>query len=154
MAESLRVLTVGKTRRGPYLELEDEFLTRIKRLGGCARGHLPASRAQSATKRREEEGAALLARRPKRGTTVALDSTGKTLSSEELRRELARWRARGEVCFLVGGPDGLSDAARQSADHVFSLGRITLPHELALIVLLEQLYRALAAEQGHPYSRH
>jgi 23S rRNA (pseudouridine1915-N3)-methyltransferase len=151
---ALVVAAVGRTRRGPFLELEQDYLERIARLAPVRRAAVPQSRRASAAERRREEAGALLALAPVRGTLVALDPRGKSLSSEELAARLGRWRERGETVFAVGGPDGLDEALLQAAGFTLALGPMTLPHELALVVLLEQLYRALSDAAGHPYGRH
>jgi len=96
-----------------------------------------------------------LARQPGRAPAYAilLDSRGKQLSSEELAERVGRLRDGGtqRLVFAVGRADGWSDAARQRADMLLSLGRITLPHQLARVVLAEQVYRAFTILAGHPY---
>ena len=151
---ALVVAAVGRTRRGPYLELEQDYLERIARFAPVRRVAVAQSRRATAAERRREEGGALLALAPARGTLVALDRRGKSLSSEELARQLERWRGRGETLFAVGGPDGLDDALLGKAGFTLAFGPMTLPHELALVVLLEQLYRALSDAAGHPYGKH
>ncbi len=151
---ALVVAAVGRTRRGPYLELEQDYLARIARLAPVRRAAVAQSRRASAAERRREEAGALLALAPARGMLVALDRRGKGLASEELAARLARWRERGEVVFAIGGPDGLDDAVLEAAGFTLAFGAMTLPHELALTVLLEQIYRALSDAAGHPYGRH
>jgi 23S rRNA (pseudouridine1915-N3)-methyltransferase len=84
---------------------------------------------------------------------VLLDSRGQLLSSEEFAQQLGRLRDGGtqRLVLAVGPADGWSAAARQRANLLFSLGRITLPHQLARVVLAEQVYRALTILAGHPY---
>jgi 23S rRNA (pseudouridine1915-N3)-methyltransferase len=84
---------------------------------------------------------------------VLLDSRGKQLSSEELAQFIDEHQSRGtqQLLFAVGGPDGFSDEARRAASFQLSLGKMTLPHELARVILLEQLYRAFTILKGHPY---
>jgi 23S rRNA (pseudouridine1915-N3)-methyltransferase len=84
---------------------------------------------------------------------VVLDSRGKQLSSEELARFLENYQNRSPqpLLFAVGGADGFSDEARKSAVFVLSLSKMTMAHEIARIVLLEQLYRAYSILRGHPY---
>ena len=84
---------------------------------------------------------------------VLLDSRGQQLSSEEFASHLGRLRDDGtqRVVLAIGPADGWSPAARQRANLIFSLGRITLPHQLARVVLAEQVYRALTILAGHPY---
>jgi len=83
---------------------------------------------------------------------VLLDPRGQQLSSEELASLLEREQAIGTaLLFAIGGSDGFSEDARRQAGFTLSLGRMTLPHELARVVLLEQLYRAFTILQKHPY---
>ncbi|HYM12530.1 MAG TPA: 23S rRNA (pseudouridine(1915)-N(3))-methyltransferase RlmH [Bryobacterales bacterium] len=86
---------------------------------------------------------------------VLLDPGGRALSSSELAAliEKAQNTAVRELLFLVGGAAGFSDAARRKADLLLSLSRFTLPHELARVVLVEQIYRAFAILRHHPYAR-
>jgi 23S rRNA (pseudouridine1915-N3)-methyltransferase len=86
---------------------------------------------------------------------VLLDSRGKQLSSEEFAGYIDNHQNRSPqpLLFGVGGADGFSEHARKSAQFVLSLGKMTLAHELARVVLLEQLYRALSILKGHPYHR-
>lgn len=86
---------------------------------------------------------------------VLLDGQGKQLSSEELARWLRRLRDEGQqrVVFAIGPADGWSDEERTRAGMLLSLGPMTLPHELARVVLSEQLYRAFTILAGHPYHR-
>jgi 23S rRNA (pseudouridine1915-N3)-methyltransferase len=84
---------------------------------------------------------------------VLLDRRGRELSSEELAAQLGRWRDGGAqtVIYAIGPADGWTAEARARADVVVSFGPITLPHELARVVLAEQVYRALTILAGHPY---
>ena len=85
---------------------------------------------------------------------VLLDERGRQLDSKGLAGRLADWQADGrDVCFVIGGPDGVSDACRQRADFTWSLSKLTLPHGLARVLLAEQLYRAHSLQTGHPYHR-
>ena len=97
--------------------------------------------------------AAKLSEMKSRPFTVLLDSRGRQMSSEELARFLAEHQTRGTqaMLFALGGADGWPAAMLRSADLTLSLGSMTLPHELARVVLLEQLYRAFTILQGHPY---
>ena len=135
-------------------ELEDDYLLRISRFAPIERVVVPASRRASAAERKREEAGLLRAAIPERCVPIALDSRGEEFTSAEFGSRLARWRERGEVVFVVGGPDGFDPSFLESGLTSLSLGPMTLPHELAMVVLLEQLYRALADEAGHPYARH
>lgn len=85
---------------------------------------------------------------------VALDVQGELLSTERLADAIGRWQMEAcSVALLIGGPDGLSQDCLARAQHRWSLGRVTLPHPLVRIVLVEQLYRAWSLGAGHPYHR-
>jgi 23S rRNA (pseudouridine1915-N3)-methyltransferase len=104
---------------------------------------------------RSKESEALLALLPPSAHAVALDARGRTLDSDAWLAWLQRHLEGGtkELWFLVGGPDGLDERALAACRDRVSLGPLTLPHELAEVVLLEQLYRALARWKGVPYHR-
>ena len=88
-----------------------------------------------------------------KSTLVLMDSRGKQFSSEEFARFLGDYQDRNPLplVFAVGPADGFSEEARSAAQHTISLGRMTLAHELARVVLLEQVYRAFTILKGHPY---
>src|SRR5690554_1895382 len=89
-----------------------------------------------------------------RESVIALEVGGRPWSTEKLASQLENWQQDGQdVCFLVGGPDGLADACRNRADQQWSLSPLTLPHPLVRIVLAEQLYRAWSITRNHPYHR-
>jgi len=101
-----------------------------------------------------EEGKAILASVPKNAHVVALDGRGKAWSSEDLAKQLERWRMLGkDLAFLIGGPDGLAPTALERTDQRWSLGPLTLPHPLVRVVVAEQLYRAVSLLGNHPYHR-
>jgi len=91
----------------------------------------------------------------KTAPVVLLDPAGKELSSEEFARWLARQMNAGHrsLIFLLGGAEGFAEETRRGADVRLSLSKMTLPHELARVVLLEQLYRACARLREHPYPK-
>jgi 23S rRNA (pseudouridine1915-N3)-methyltransferase len=86
---------------------------------------------------------------------VVLDERGTMLSSQGLAQLITTWELqnRKEVCLLIGAADGHDPALRAQADYLWSLSALTLPHELALVVVLEQIYRGYAIKTGHPYHR-
>ena len=105
--------------------------------------------------RQRAEGQALLAALPQPSWAIALDSRGETPDSVELAGRLARLKAEWPhpVAFLIGSDLGLDRAVLDAARGVLSLGRLTLSHELARLVLYEQLFRALSIEAGMSYHR-
>ncbi len=83
-----------------------------------------------------------------------LDEHGTELSSVELAKELSVWQAAGrDLCFVIGGPDGVSKSCMERADFRWSLSRLTLPHGLVRVLCVEQLYRAWTVSTAHPYHR-
>lgn len=91
---------------------------------------------------------------PKKGRIVALDERGTTLTTKALAQRLTEWQMGGDdVALIIGGPDGLQPAFRQAAHERIRLSDLTLPHAMARVLLIEQLYRAWSVNAGHPYHR-
>ena len=102
----------------------------------------------------QAEGEQILSRINSNEQLVLLDEHGSQYSSQDLATQLAAWQADGrDLCFVIGGPDGVSSACRQRANSSWSLSKLTLPHGLARVLCLEQLYRAWTLLSGHPYHR-
>jgi 23S rRNA (pseudouridine1915-N3)-methyltransferase len=102
----------------------------------------------------EAEGELILAKLGADEQVVLLDERGKQLSSRSLASSLSEWQTDGrDLCFIIGGPDGVSKAVRQRADWMWALSELTLPHGMARALLSEQLYRAWSLQTGHPYHR-
>ncbi len=102
----------------------------------------------------ETEGERILAKLSPTEQVVLLDECGKQLTSKTLAHNLAAWQSDGrDLCFIIGGPDGVSESCRQRADITWSLSRLTLPHGMARVLFSEQLYRAWSLQTGHPYHR-
>jgi len=102
----------------------------------------------------EAEGELITAKLNQTEQVVLLDERGKQLTSKSLASKLSDWQSDGrDLCFVIGGPDGVSDSVRQRADMMWSLSQLTLPHGMARALLSEQLYRAWSLQTGHPYHR-
>lgn len=85
---------------------------------------------------------------------IALDERGRDLSTQDLAQAMERWRLDGrDVAFLIGGPDGLDPALKQSSEQKIRLSSLTLPHPMVRVLLAEQLYRAWSILHNHPYHR-
>ena len=151
----LRVLCVGRDRSGLYAPAVEEYAGRLSRLARFELAEVPEARKLAGTPRaREEEGAALLSRLGPRERVVALDERGEELTSRELAERLRRWLERAQdLTLLVGGSDGLAPEVLDRADERLALSRMTLPHRLARLVLVEQLYRAMTILRGEPYHK-
>ena len=105
-------------------------------------------------KARDAEGKHILSKLARDEQVVLLDERGKQLNSKALADRLSDWQADGRnLCFIIGGPDGVSDAVRQRSNFTWSLSTLTLPHGMARVLLAEQLYRAWSLQAGHPYHR-
>ncbi len=145
----IKIAWIGKTKEPAIQALTDEYLARIAR-------YAPAEGLSL----RDEAALLQLCGQGKFGkagggksTLVLLDSRGKQVSSEQFAHFLGDYRDRNPLplVFAIGPADGFADATRSMAQHTFSLGKMTLAHELARVVLLEQLYRAFTILKGHPY---
>jgi 23S rRNA (pseudouridine1915-N3)-methyltransferase len=112
------------------------------------------AKGDRSTRARDEESDRVLARIDAREQVVLLDERGKQWTSPALAQRLSQWLGDGrDLCFVIGGADGVSPACRLRADLVLSLSKLTLPHGLARVVFAEQLYRAWTLASGHPYHR-
>jgi 23S rRNA (pseudouridine1915-N3)-methyltransferase len=141
----LTIAWIGKTKNPAVQSLTDEYLKRLKQYADVDSASLKDEAALLKLSGRE-------GRNPRR-YLVLLDSRGKQLSSEELSQFVRSQQERNPVpiMFAIGPADGFSENTRSHADFTLSLGKMTIAHELARIVLLEQLYRAFTILKGHPY---
>ena len=139
----LTIAWIGKTKSPAIQSLTDEYLKRLRQF----------SEAEGVSLKDEAALVKLCEGRGARRRLVLLDSRGKQLSSEELAAFLREHQDHNPLplVFAIGPADGFSDALRARADFVLSIGRMTLAHELARVVLLEQVYRAFTVLKGHPY---
>jgi 23S rRNA (pseudouridine1915-N3)-methyltransferase len=138
----LSVLAVGKLKEAWVQEGCAEYAKRV-------RGKLPLDLVEV------KDDGELVRKIPPRYKLWALDERGKELSSEELAQTLSRAMNGGEqgIAMIIGGADGLPKELVARAHFTWSLGRLTLPHRLARLIVLEQLYRALSILRGEPYHR-
>lgn len=150
----LTLLAVGRLR--PALrEACNEYLRRLGRYGAVVELEVrEAGRAGNPAAQRREEGRRLADRFPPGATVVALSREGTPWTSRELAKRLGRWRDAGvSVAFVVGGAVGLDPALIDRAHYVWSMGPLTFPHELARMLVVEQLYRAWTILRGEPYHK-
>lgn len=139
----LKIAWIGKTKEPAFHSLTAEYLKRLSR-------YAPTD---SAELRDEAALLASIAKDRSKPVFVLLDTRGKQLTSEELANFLDYHQGHGTsaLLFAIGPADGFSDEARKASSFQLSLGKITMAHELARVVLLEQLYRAFTILKGHPY---
>jgi 23S rRNA (pseudouridine1915-N3)-methyltransferase len=141
----LKVAWIGRTKEPAIQSLTSEYLKRITRYSEVEGLELRNEAALLQLAAGKSHG-------KQRHTLILLDPTGKQLSSEALAEFLQDQMTRAQpTVFAVGPADGFTREARASASTSISLGKMTLPHELARVVLLEQLYRAFTILKGHPY---
>jgi 23S rRNA (pseudouridine1915-N3)-methyltransferase len=150
----LYLLAIGKLRPS-YREVCDDYLRRLGRYLKVQEVELrEASRAPSVEAQRAEEAERLLTRRPPGSRLVALARQGTPWSSEQLASQVERWQREARpVALAIGGSHGLSPELLATAADRWSLGPLTLPHELARVVVIEQVYRAYTILRGEPYHK-
>ncbi len=155
MAKELLVLWAGRHRRDRWEDLVSTYRERIGRTVKIRDRPLKASLGGSDQERRRRDGSRLLEALPKDSWTISLDASGEMLDSLEFADRLAsltdEWPHT--VVFVLGSDVGLSKDVLDASRQVLSLGRMTLPHELARLVLYEQIYRGLAIRAGINYHR-
>jgi 23S rRNA (pseudouridine1915-N3)-methyltransferase len=140
----IKIAWIGKTKEPAMQSLTDEYLKRIGHYAEVSSAVVKDEIALLSLARGERE--------KNRHKLILLDSRGKQLSSEELAAFLEREQAQAlPLLFAIGGSDGFSREALEQAAFTISLGKMTLPHVLARVVLLEQVYRAFTILKKHPY---
>ena len=154
----ITVIAVGKLKERFWVDACGEYLKRLKAYATLTVHEVPdidPAKAGGVSAAREREGAAILSAVPPRSRVVLLAIEGKQYTSEEFSRHLDDLAVSGcgDVTFIIGGSDGVSDVVRARADETFSFGRITLPHNVARVILLEQVYRAFKISRGEPYHK-
>lgn len=150
------VIAVGRMKERHWRDAADEYLKRLRPYVTAREvevADVDLARGEAQAKRVEAD--ALLRAIPDSAYVVALDAGGKQLSSEGFARWMEARMGEGDshVAFVVGGSAGLDDAVLGRAKEKLSLGSMTLPHQLARVVLLEQVYRAFRIIRGEPYHR-
>jgi len=143
----LKIVWIGKTKEPAIQALTEEYLKRISRY----------TQVEGVALRDEAALLELSGRAPvskaAKSTLVLMDSRGKEFTSEQFAKFLGEYQDRNPLPLIlaIGPADGFSAETKAAAQHTISLGKITLAHELARVVLLEQVYRAFAILKGHPY---
>ncbi len=152
----LRILAVGRVKNGAIKTICSDYIARIKRYIKIEIVEVKDAGHQDrmAERIKRDEGDALLKALPKGSKLVALTRFGQTESSRRFADRLEKWQNDGiDVSFVVGGAHGLDDRILDTADYRWSLSELTLPHELARVFLLEQIYRGSTIIRGEPYHK-
>ncbi|WP_375656607.1 23S rRNA (pseudouridine(1915)-N(3))-methyltransferase RlmH [Bartonella sp. CM120XJJH] len=157
----ISIFAVGRMKSGAEQKLVQHYLDRFSKISRDVGFHfkklreIPESRAQTACQRAEEEGRKLIEFLPEKCRLIVLDERGESISSTSFSEKLRCYRDEGirDVVIALGGPDGHNEQIRKRADFLLSFGLMTWPHQIARILLTEQLYRAVTIENNHPYHR-
>jgi 23S rRNA (pseudouridine1915-N3)-methyltransferase len=143
----ITLIAVGSLKERHWRAAQEEYLTRLRPM---ARVNLIESPSAAITasfgpdKSKQKEAKGLIKRIPKDTTVIVLDEKGKEVTSQEFAQELDKLdQETRPICFIIGGTAGLDDSVLDKADRKLSLSKMTFPHEMARIVLLEQVYRGL-----------
>lgn len=156
--KNLVIRAIGRPTEPWQREAIHMYEKRLEPFGGVEiielpEGHKGSSRPNDA-KTRGLEAESLLKGIPDNALVVALDERGKALRSDHLAERLSKWTEnKGKIIFLIGGSWGFDASIKDRADVVLSFGPMTLPHGLARIVLLEQIYRAKMISAGREYHK-
>ena len=147
-----RFVWVGKTKDRHWKALQDDYLTRLSKF---VKTEIVELKDAAGPEQVTKEGERILANVNQNSFVVLLDVKGRSCSSPEMAEELEKWQNRGlkEISFLIGGASGVSSAVAERADISLSLSFLTFTHEMARVVLLEQLYRAYTIIKGFPYQK-
>jgi 23S rRNA (pseudouridine1915-N3)-methyltransferase len=149
-----RIIWTGKTRDARLRALIDDYAERLSHFVRCEVTEIREQGRTDKTGIDKETRRISDALRPA-SVTVLLDSDGAQWTSHELAAQLEKWEGNGvkEVAFVIGGPNGLAPELVSQADKRWSLSRLTLTHEMARVLLFEQLYRAFTIVHGLPYQK-
>ena len=147
-----QIVAIGQLKRGFAQQGCSFYLERLEKYAKVELLELREGKGDAQTVQAQESAALL---RTASGHLIGLDEGGEQLSSQGLADEIARLELRGVslLSLLIGGAEGHSAALREQVAASWSLSKLTLPHELARLLLLEQLYRAETIRAGHPYHR-
>ena len=158
---SITLITVGKMKEKPYRLMADEYMKRLSRYARVEEIELPDlpepanSSPAIENQIKEKEGESILARIRPSDYVIALTIPGRQWDSPGLSRHMDELMNRGQsnLVFLIGGSLGLSDRVIARADEEMSMSKMTFPHQLARVMLLEQLYRAMKIRAGERYHK-
>jgi 23S rRNA (pseudouridine1915-N3)-methyltransferase len=150
----IRIIWTGKTRDARLRALIEDYAERLSHFARCEVTELRELGRTDKTGIDKETKRISDALRPA-SITVLLDPDGAEWTSQQLAAQVQSWEGNGikEVAFVVGGPNGLADDLKARADKRWSLSQLTLTHEMARVLLLEQLYRAYTIVHGLPYQK-
>ena len=151
----LRIVWTGKTKDAHLRALVDDYLNRLSHFARCEISEFRESSSASKQTGIDKDSKRISDGLREGAINVLLDPAGTEWTSQELAQQIQGWQDSGtkEVTFIIGGPNGVSAELSERASKRWSLSRLTLTHEMARVVLLEQLYRAFTIIHGLPYQK-
>jgi len=153
----IHLITIGQKMPSWVKQGYDEYAKRMPKECEIRLKEIPAGkRGKNSDVKRiiRDEGEKMLTALPKNCCIVTLDVLGKPWNTPQLAKSMQGWLESGQdIALLIGGPEGLADSVKQSAQQSWSLSNLTFPHPLVRIVVAEQLYRAWTIINNHPYHR-
>ncbi|HBQ84924.1 MAG TPA: 23S rRNA (pseudouridine(1915)-N(3))-methyltransferase RlmH [Syntrophomonas sp.] len=156
-----RILSVGKIRESFYNSGVEEYIKRLRPyanievVDGLEEKISPHAGAREIEKLLDKEGQRILNLIGENEITIVLDVKGRSLSSEELAGHMRKWNesGKGRVNLVIGGAHGLSEQVKRQSDEQISFSRMTFPHQMAVLILTEQIYRGFKIIKGEPYHK-
>lgn len=155
--KKLTIRSIGKPTESWQKEAIHMYQTRLQAFGGIELIELPEGHGKTAkpdeARTKSAEAESILKGIDAQAIVIAMDQHGKTLKSPDLSKKIAEWESQSHLVFVIGGSWGLHESVLKRANFTLSLGEMTLPHNLAKIVLLEQIYRAKMIQTGKEYHK-
>ena len=156
----LKVISIGQLKNNPILEIQRDYESRILSLSKSVGiknleiKELPISKKSSIKERQKEEAKIISQHIKQDNLNVFLDGKGENINSVDISQIISKSSFDGKnLVFFIGGPDGFDEKIIKVANKIISFGRVTWPHKLIRIMLLEQLYRGITILNNHPYHR-
>ena len=156
----LKVISIGQLKNNPILEIQKDYESRILNLSKSVGiknleiKELPISKKSSIKERQEEEAKIISQHIKQDNLNVFLDGKGENINSVDISQIISKSSFNGkDLVFFIGGPDGFDEKIIKVSNKIISFGRVTWPHKLIRIMLLEQLYRGITILNNHPYHR-
>ena len=156
----LKVISIGQLKNNPILEIQRDYESRILSLSKSVGiknleiKELPISKKSSIKERQKEEAKIISQHIKQNNLNLFLDGKGENINSVDISQIISKSSFDGkDLVFFIGGPDGFDEKIIKVANKIISFGRVTWPHKLIRIMLLEQLYRGITILNNHPYHR-
>lgn len=156
----LKIITIGQLKNNPILELQNDYMLRIinlsKSIGikNLIIQELPISKKKSIKERKKEEAEIISKHIDKSNFNIFLDASGENINSIDISKIISTNSFSGKnLIFFIGGPDGFSADIMKVTNRIISFGKVTWPHKLIRVMLLEQIYRSITILNNHPYHR-